>query len=70
MDKEAKCKADLDAAVAAVRKSNQLLKQSILSGDMRSVENQIVKIRASRWKLKVALRACENFASWRMDKTP
>ena len=60
MDNEAKLKADLDAAVAAIRKSNQLLKQSILSGDMRSVEKQIVKVRASRWKLKVALRACEN----------
>jgi hypothetical protein len=67
MDAEAKCKADLDAAVAAVRKSNQLLKQSILSGNLPSVKEQLVKIRASRWKLKVAVRAFENLQADGVD---
>ena len=60
LDSEEKCKAELDAALIAIRKSNRLLKQSILSNDLTSVEKQLVRIRANRWKLNAALRTARN----------
>jgi len=60
LDREAKCKAELDAAVVAIRESNRLLKESILMDDLKSIEKQLVRIRASRWKLKAAIRAAKS----------
>lgn len=60
---EARLRADLDAALAAVKESNRLLMRSILSGDPEAMKKQVIKLRASRWKLAVAIRACHRFAS-------
>jgi hypothetical protein len=57
MDAEAKCKAELDAAVAALKDSNRLLMRSILSEDAQAIEKQTIRLRASRWKLRIAIRA-------------
>ena len=59
LDREAKCRADLDAAVIAIRESNRLLKQSIVADDLKSLEKRLVRIRASRWKLKAAIHAAK-----------
>src|ERR1700722_14059832 len=47
-DKEANCRADLDAALAALKESNRLLIRSIATRDIRAVERQTIKLRASR----------------------
>jgi hypothetical protein len=62
-ENEAKCRADLDAALASLKKSNRLLIQSIAAGNMLAVEKQSVKLRASRWRLAEALRNFENMAT-------
>jgi len=62
-DKEAKCKADLDAALAALKKSNQLLRKSISAGDLHAVERHSVKLAASTWKLAFAVRRCKELMS-------
>ena len=53
---EAKVRADLDAAIAAIKESNRLLMRSILERDAGAIEQRVVKLRASRWKLAVAVR--------------
>jgi len=59
---EAKLRADLDAALAAIKESNRLLMQSILSGDSGAIERRVIKLRASRWKLAAALREFDRLA--------
>jgi hypothetical protein len=60
---EAKCRADLDAAFDALKKSNRLLMQSIVAGNMQAVEKHSVKLRASRWRFAEALRDFEKMAT-------
>jgi hypothetical protein len=62
-DKEAKCQADLEAALAALKRSNQLLRQSIVARDMQAVERHTVKLAASTWKLAFAVRQCKELMS-------
>lgn len=59
MDQEARCKADLDAALAALKEANRLLIRSIQTRDVQAIQKQTVKMRASRWRLRAALRALE-----------
>lgn len=66
-NEEAKIRADLDAALAAVKESNRLLMQSILTSDSRAIEKRVVKLRASRWKLAAALREFHRFADGGAD---
>jgi hypothetical protein len=60
---EAKCKADLDAALAALKESNRLLKRSIATQEAQSIQRQLVKVRASRWRLTFAIRQFEELKS-------
>ena len=62
-NQEAKCKADLDAALAALKESNRLLMRSIASRETQSIQKNIVKLRASRWRLAFAVRQFEKLAS-------
>jgi hypothetical protein len=62
-ENEAKCRADLDVALAALKKSNRLLMQSMAAGNMLAVEKHSVKLRASRWRFAEALRNFENMAT-------
>lgn len=55
MNDETKLRADLDAALAAIKESNRLLMQSILARDSGAIEKRVIKLRASRWKLASAL---------------
>jgi hypothetical protein len=59
---EVKLRADLDAAVAAIKESNRLLMQSILARDSGAIEKRVLKLRASRWKLAVAVREFDRLA--------
>jgi hypothetical protein len=59
---EAKIRADLDAAVAAIKESNRLLMQSIVACDSGAIEKRVLKLRASRWKLAVAIREFQRLA--------
>lgn len=60
---EAKCQADLDAALAALKKSNRLLLESIMACDMRAAQKQVIRLRASRWRLAMAVRQFERAAN-------
>ena len=60
---EAKLRADLDAALAAIKESNRLLMRSILTRDSGTIEERVTRLRASRWKLAVALREFHRLAS-------
>jgi len=60
---EARLRADLDAALAAVKESNRLLMQSIVSRDSKAMEKRLIKLRASRWKLVDVIRQCHRFES-------
>jgi len=62
-NQEARLRAELDAALAAVKESNRLLKQSILSQDSKAIEKRLIKLRASRWKLAAIIRECHRFAA-------
>jgi hypothetical protein len=62
-ENEAKCRADLDAALNALKKSNRLLMQSIVAGNMEAVEKHSLKLRASRWRFAEALRHFEKMAT-------
>ena len=62
-DKEANCRADLDAALAALKESNRLLIRSIATRDIRAVERQTIKLRASRWRLADAVRQFEKIVT-------
>jgi hypothetical protein len=61
-DNEAKLCADLDAAIAAIKESNRLLMQSILKRDSGAIEQRVIKLRASRWKLALAVREFHRLA--------
>jgi hypothetical protein len=62
-ENEAKCRADLDAAFNALKKSNRLLMQSIVTGNMQAAERHSLKLRASRWRFAEALRDFEKMAT-------
>ena len=59
---EAKLRAELDAAIAGIRESNRLLMQSIRAHDSGAIEKRVLKLRASRWKLAVAVREFRRLA--------
>ena len=67
MNDETKLRADLDAALAAIKESNRLLMQSILARDSGAIEKRVIKLRASRWKLAAVLMKFHRLADGRVN---